>query len=90
MAETDKLENILFQILADKTGKTLKQIAKDCDRDYYLSSEEAKVYGLIDSVIENKKTLKGVSKPVVKNEISNKIELELHAKIRLLPIATIK
>jgi ATP-dependent Clp protease protease subunit len=56
MAETDKLENILFQILADKTGKTLKQIAKDCDRDYYLSSEEAKAYGLIDSVIENKKT----------------------------------
>jgi ATP-dependent Clp protease protease subunit len=56
MAETDKLENILFQILADKTGKTLKQITKDCDRDYYLSSEEAKTYGLIDSVIENKKT----------------------------------
>ena len=56
MAETDKLENILFQILADKTGKTLKQIAKDCDRDYYLSSEEAKTYGLIDSVIENKKS----------------------------------
>jgi len=56
MAETDKLENILFQILADKTGKTLKQIAKDCDRDYYLSSEEAKTFGLIDSVIENKKT----------------------------------
>ena len=56
MAETDKLENILFQILADKTGKTIKQIAKDCDRDYYLSSEEAKTYGLIDSVIENKKT----------------------------------
>ena len=44
MAETDKLENILFQILADKTGKTLKQIAKDCDRDYYLSSEEAIKY----------------------------------------------
>lgn len=56
MAETDKLENILFQILADKTGKTLKQIAKDCDRDYYMSAEEAKTYGLIDSVIENKKT----------------------------------
>ena len=39
-----------------KLFKTLKQIAKDCDRDYYLSSEEAKTYGLIDSVIENKKT----------------------------------
>jgi ATP-dependent Clp protease protease subunit len=56
MAETDKLENILFQILADKTGKTFKQIAKDCDRDYYMSAEEAKAYGLIDAVIESKKT----------------------------------
>ena len=55
MAETDKLENILFQILADKTGKTLKQIAKDCDRDYYMSAEEAKAYGIIDTVIESKK-----------------------------------
>jgi ATP-dependent Clp protease protease subunit len=55
MAETNKLENVLFQILADKTGKTTKQIAKDCDRDYYMSAEEAKAYGIIDTVIESKK-----------------------------------
>jgi len=56
MAETDKLENTLYKILAEKTGKTVKQIAKDCDRDYYMSAEEAKTYGLIDTVIESKKT----------------------------------
>ena len=56
MAETDRLENTLFKILADKTGKTVKQITKDCDRDYYMSAEEAKAYGLIDTVIESKKT----------------------------------
>lgn len=55
MAETNKLEDLLFEILANKTGKTKKQIAKDCDRDYYMSSEEAKAYGLIDTVIEGKK-----------------------------------
>ena len=38
MAETDKLENTLYKILAEKTGKTVKQIAKDCDRDYYMLS----------------------------------------------------
>ena len=36
--------------------KIVKQIAKDCDRDYYMRSEEAKAYGLIDTVIESKKT----------------------------------
>jgi ATP-dependent Clp protease protease subunit len=56
MAETDKLENTLYKILAEKTGKTVKQIAKDCDRDYYMSADEAKAYGLIDTVIESKKT----------------------------------
>lgn len=55
MAETNKLEDQLFQILADATGKTKKQIAKDCDRDYYMSAKEAMDYGLIDTVIESKK-----------------------------------
>ena len=56
MAETDKLENTLYKILAEKTGKTVKQIAKDCDRDCYMSAVEAKDYGLIDAVIESQKT----------------------------------
>ena len=53
--ETNKLEDQLFQILATKTGQTKEQIAKDCDRDYYMSAVEAKDYGLIDAVIESKK-----------------------------------
>ena len=52
--ETNKLEEQLFQILADKTGQTKETIAKDCDRDHYMSAEEAKAYGLIDTVIEGK------------------------------------
>ena len=52
--ETNKLEEQLFQILADKTGQTKETIAKDCDRDYYMSADEAKAYGLIDTVIEGK------------------------------------
>jgi ATP-dependent Clp protease protease subunit len=53
--ETNKLEDQLFQILATKTGQTKEQIAKDCDRDYYMSAVEAKDYGLIDAVIDSKK-----------------------------------
>ena len=53
--ETNKLEDQLFEIIANATGKTKKQIAKDCDRDYYMSADEAKTYGLIDSVVESKK-----------------------------------
>jgi ATP-dependent Clp protease protease subunit len=53
--ETNKLEDQLFDILSLSTGKAKKQIAKDCDRDYYMSAEEAKTYGLIDCVIESKK-----------------------------------
>ena len=40
----------LNQILAQHTGRPLEEIMRDTDRDYYLSSEEAKAYGLVDSV----------------------------------------
>ncbi len=42
------------QILADKCGQSLEKIEKDTDRDYFLSAEEAKEYGLIDKVIDEK------------------------------------
>lgn len=41
----------LFEILALHTGKTAEQIEKDADRDYWLSAEEARDYGLIDNVL---------------------------------------
>jgi len=39
--------------MAQRTGQTVEKIAKDTDRDYFLSSAEARDYGLIDKVIEN-------------------------------------
>lgn len=41
----------LNQILSHHTGKPVEQVTKDTDRDYYLSSEEAKTYGLIDNIL---------------------------------------
>jgi len=51
-----KIKEKLNQILARHTGQPLKKIEKDTDRDFYLSAEEAKKYGLIDEVIKGKKT----------------------------------
>ena len=53
--ETNKLYDQLLEILAQKSSQTVEKLRNDCDRDYYMSAEEAKVYGLIDSVIESKK-----------------------------------
>jgi len=49
-----KIKEKINQILSKHTGQTLAKIEKDTDRDFYLSSEEAKVYGLIDKVIKTK------------------------------------
>jgi ATP-dependent Clp protease protease subunit len=52
-----KIKNKLNEILAKHTGKLLDQIEKDTDRDFYLSAKEAKEYGLIDRVIDQKVNL---------------------------------
>ena len=49
-----KTRDSLYKILAHHTGKTVEQITKDCDRDYFLTSEEAKEYKLIDNVLETR------------------------------------
>ncbi len=46
-----KTKKKLNQILADNTGKPLDVVAQDTERDYYMSAEEAKEYGLIDTII---------------------------------------
>lgn len=56
--EMVKTRDSLYKILADHTGKTMEEISKDCERDYYLSAEEAKAYKLIDNVFERRATLK--------------------------------
>ena len=57
-------ENILKlnEILAANTGKPYDVVAADTERDYYMSAEEAKAYGLIDDVIIRKDTKKEESK----------------------------
>ncbi|HPD18411.1 MAG TPA: ATP-dependent Clp endopeptidase proteolytic subunit ClpP [Candidatus Goldiibacteriota bacterium] len=50
-----KLRERLNKILAKHTGQTLKKIEKDTDRDYFMTSEEAKEYGIIDEIIETRK-----------------------------------
>ena len=49
-----KLKDRLNQILAKHTAKPLAQVEKDTDRDFYMDTEEAKKYGLIDEVIKRK------------------------------------
>jgi ATP-dependent Clp protease protease subunit len=46
-----KTKERLNQILAHHTGKTVEQIYKDAERDYFMSAQEAKDYGLVDEVI---------------------------------------
>ena len=49
-----KIKEKLNKILAKHTGQPLERIAKDTDRDFYLSADEAKEYGIIDEVIKTK------------------------------------
>ena len=50
-----RLRERLNKIMVQHTGKSLKTIARDTDRDYFMESEEAMKYGIIDSVISNRK-----------------------------------
>jgi ATP-dependent Clp protease protease subunit len=47
-----KTKEKLNKILAKHTGQSISRIEKDTDRDYYMSSEEAKKYGLIDQIVK--------------------------------------
>jgi ATP-dependent Clp protease protease subunit len=49
--EIQKLKEILAGILAEASGKTVKQVHADSDRDNFMSADEAQKYGLIDQVI---------------------------------------
>ena len=51
--EIIKLKHKINMIIAKHTGQTVEKIEKDTDRDYFMSSDEAKKYGLIDEVVES-------------------------------------
>ncbi|GAB4124003.1 MAG: ATP-dependent Clp endopeptidase proteolytic subunit ClpP [Fimbriimonadaceae bacterium] len=49
--EAGRSMDALMKILAKATGKDAEQVTKDCDRDYYMSADEALEYGLVDKVL---------------------------------------
>lgn len=52
--QMQETRNTLNRILADNTGKKIEQIEKDTDRNYYMNSESAKEYGIVDKVLEKR------------------------------------
>lgn len=50
-AEVNRAMDTLMNILSEHTGRPAEQIRKDCDRDYFMSAEEAVAYGLVDKVL---------------------------------------
>lgn len=54
-----RLRGLLNDILAQHTGQPVERIAKDTDRDFYMSAEEGMEYGLIDSILEQRELVKG-------------------------------
>ncbi|MFZ4484039.1 MAG: ATP-dependent Clp protease proteolytic subunit [Chthoniobacterales bacterium] len=54
-----KLKRRLESIIAHHTGKPVEQVHNDADRDYYMSADEAKAYGLVDEVVKSRKEIPG-------------------------------
>ena len=57
-----KMRDELNEILAKHTGQDIEKISKDTERDYFMSSEEAKEYGIIDKVISKREMQEQVAK----------------------------
>jgi len=57
-----KLKNTLNGILAKHTGQTAAQVEKDCDRDNFMSADEAKKYGLVDLVVQSRREIPSAEK----------------------------
>ncbi len=53
-----RTKDTLNKILAKNTGQTFAQVEKDSDRDYYMTADEAKKYGIIDDIVSKSKTIK--------------------------------
>ncbi len=61
--ETIALKRTMEEIIAGHTGQPLDKVAKDMERDYFMTAEEAKQYGIIDSVIASR-SRSGEQRPV--------------------------
>jgi ATP-dependent Clp protease protease subunit len=52
LEEMVRAQDTLMEIMSKHTGQPIEKVKKDCDRDYWLSAEEAKAYGIVDTVME--------------------------------------
>jgi ATP-dependent Clp protease protease subunit len=59
LKETLKLRDELYTIIADHSGQTFEKIMADSDRDYWMTAEEAKAYGMIDDILVRSPKKKG-------------------------------
>ncbi|HPD01339.1 MAG TPA: ATP-dependent Clp endopeptidase proteolytic subunit ClpP [Acetivibrio sp.] len=50
-----KIKNKLNKILSERTGQPIEKIERDTERDFFMSAEEAKAYGIVDEVMERRK-----------------------------------
>ena len=53
--EINSLKKELYEIISDKSGQTFDRVAKDSDRDYWMTAQDAKKYGIIDEIILKRK-----------------------------------
>jgi ATP-dependent Clp protease, protease subunit len=56
-----RLKHRLNSIIAKHSGRPFEQVEKDCDRDNFMTSEEAKTYGLVDEVVQSRKEIPGLT-----------------------------
>jgi ATP-dependent Clp protease, protease subunit len=56
-----RLKHRLNSIIAKHSGRPFEQVEKDCDRDNFMTSEEAKAYGLVDEVVQSRKEIPGLT-----------------------------
>jgi ATP-dependent Clp protease protease subunit len=54
LEEMARMYDTYLRIVAERTGKDPEQIRKDCDRDFWMSAEQAKEYGLVDAIVPPK------------------------------------
>jgi ATP-dependent Clp protease, protease subunit len=54
--EIQRIRDLLDEILAAKTGQTQEKVSSDTDRDFIMTAEDAKTYGIIDEVIQSRRT----------------------------------
>lgn len=53
--EINELKKQLYEIISDNTGQAYDKVQKDGDRDYWMSAQDAKKYGMIDEILTKRK-----------------------------------